>query len=220
MAIPTLTMQAPAPVYTTLFGRSGTIYHSSATGLIPNVLASDVVDLITGGYTIVGPGYGQFHVRLGDGRNLDGSALAAAAATGKFGQTITLGTTSSLVSEAANASTINDSAIWEVTLPASFPAGTNPKIMANGAHVIGIGTLGAHTLAMHLYKVNDDGTQSADLVTTAAQNTLAVAGDTEFDTNTGGVLNPGDRVMLEAIAHIVETGTHAVTFNLNSLRFA
>lgn len=216
----TVTMQAPSAVYTKITCRSGNSYSTDANGLVQNVAAADVLDLMSGGWTQVAPGFAAFPIALHHGRNTDGSTLAAAAASGKFGQTITLGTSSKLVSEVANASTITDSAIWDVVIPNTFPVGYNPTITVNCNHILGSGTLGAHTIAVHAYPVNNDGSQDADIVTTAAQNTPAAAADVAFSTAALSELLAGGRVIVEATMQIVSTGAQAISGNINSIRLS
>lgn len=214
----TVTMQAPTASYTTITCRSGNTYHTDTNGLVQNVAAGDVLDLMAGGYTQLGSGFAAFGIRLTEGVNIDGSPLAAAAASGKFGNTITLGTSSALVAEVANGTTVTDSVMWDLTLPPSFPAAYNPTITVNCNHIIGSGTLGAHTIALHCYPVNNDGSHDADIVSTAAQNTPATATDVPFATAALSELLAGGRVIVEAVANIVETSTHAVGFHINSIR--
>lgn len=219
MPVPTFTMQSFSAAYNTVTGQSGSVYHSNATGLVANVLAADVASLQAAGFTIIGPGYGGFRVPLLNAKNSDGSVLAAAASGGKFGFAVTLGTSSNLVSQIANNSTITDTALWELQLPSSFLNGSSPSIIVNCNHVLGSGVLGAHTLALHAYPIADDGTQLADIVTTSGQNTPAAAADLTFATSTAALIANG-RVIVTAVANIVETGTSAVSFKVNSLRFA
>lgn len=215
--MPTVTMQAPTPAYTKISTRTGNTYNSDSTGLVSNVDTKDIADLQSGGFTLVGPGYATFHARMLDARNIDGSVVAAAASSGKFGVAVTLGTSMVIVSEAANNATKTDSLMFDITLPASFPAGHTPSIIVNQNHVIGSGTLSTHTVAAHLYGQNDDGTQTADLVSTSAQNTTAAAGDLTFATSAG--LQPGQRVVLELVMVLTETASSNVTGHINSVRF-
>ena len=220
MTTATVTMQAPSTAYTNISCPSGNQYSSSATGLVANVQPADIIHLLAAGYTEVNAGWSQFQVPLLLGRNLDGSALAATAAAGKFGASINLGTADSLVSLAANNSTVAAQAIYETVLPTSFGPGYAPTITVNGDHVLTTGaTLGAHTIGVAAYVQNNDGTQSSNIVTTAAQNTSATATDLAFATSTTALLAVG-RVLVEVSANLVETaGTNAVA-HVNSLRFS
>lgn len=214
-----VTMLAPGLNYTTVLGNSGTTYYSDSTGVVANVLPGDIASLQAAGFQIIGVGYGSFRARMLDARNIDGSALAAAASSGKFGYAVTLGTSGNLVSEAANNNTKTDSVMWELTIPTAFKSGSSPSIIVNGNHVIGAGTLTTHTLAVHAYVANDDGTQSADIVTTGAQNTLAAAGDTTFVTSSA-LVQAGGKIIVEAVVVLTETASSNVTYKLNSMRFA
>lgn len=215
----TVTMQAPDPSYTKITTRTGHTYYSDANGLTASVLAEDQLDLMAGGWTTVAPGFTNVRVALSDGKNADGSALAAAASSGKFGQTITLGTVSGLISEVANNNTKTDTVVFEVDLPDSFPGASSPDIIVNANHVIGGGTLTTHTIAAHAYKINDDGSQSADLVTTTAIATPAAAGDMTFHTSSLALV-AGGRMMISLVLTLTETATSATHANINSVRLA
>ncbi len=215
----TVTMQAPDATYTSISTRNGNTYHSDNSGIVTGVETDDVVDLLKGGYQVVAPGYSALKLPLLNARNSDGSVIAAAASSGKFGISINAGTALALVSQAANASTITDTVVFEIDLPPSFPEGRSPSIIVNQNHVIGSGTLGAHTVAVHAYPISDAGAESSDVVTTSAQNTTASATDLTFITNVGS-LAPGDRLHVSAVMTIVETGTQNVTGKINSIRLA
>jgi hypothetical protein len=218
--MPTVTMQAPNAAYTTVATRTGNSYTSDSSGLVAAVQAEDVVDLLTAGYTLVLPGFAAFNIPLLSGRNTDGSSLAAAASAGKFGMTLTLGTDSRLVTQAANSSSVTDSVIWEVALPTTYPSGHNPTITVNMNHIIGAGTLSVHTVAVHAYPVNDDGSQDADIVTTAAQNTPASAADLVFATAASGEAIANKRLVVEVVVALTETAASNVTAVINSVRLS
>lgn len=215
----TFTMQAPTPAFTRISARDGSVYFSDAAGLVANVDIGDAFDLIQAGWQIVGPGFGNFSLNLLGGKNSDGSALAAAASSGKFGSTITLGTSICLISEVANNNAKTDTILFDVQMPNSFPAGKPPIIIVNQNHVIGSATLSVHTLAAHLYPTANDGTQLADVVATAAQNTSAAAADLTF-LCTGASFQPNQRAILSLVMALTETSTHNANGQINSVRFS
>lgn len=207
--------------------QSGNTYTADATGTVTNVPTGiDLRDLLTDGgrvvdSTLLPSANGLFPtaVPLLHARNSDGSVLAASAASGKFGVSVSLGTSIFLISEAANSSTKTDTAMFDVVLPRNYVAGTNITLTANAQYVLGSGTVGTHTLALHLYRTAKDGTQGSDLVATSATNVAATAGDIAF-TVTGTTLLPGDRLIITAVEVIQDTGGSNITSQLNSLRIS
>jgi hypothetical protein len=218
MTAPTVTMQSPGAAYTTVISTpSGTTYTSNANGLVANVNPIDVQSLMAGGWTIVAPGFSQLTVPLFSGKNSDGSALAAAAAAGKFGNSINLGTASGLVSQVANNSTVSDSLLFELALPEVFKDGYAPTINVDCQLNATTGaTLSTKTLTAALYPVGNGGAQSANVVTTAAQAIPSAAGEIEFATSTEALL-AGGRVMLELTAELIETAGTNASMTINSI---
>lgn len=161
---------------------------------------------------------GEPPFRLIDFRNANGTALAAAAAAGVFGISVTAGTSMFLVTEAANANTKTDTAIVEYVLPPNYIAGQNLTITANANYVLGTGTLGTHTLAIAAYSTTLSGLQGANLVSTAAQNLPAAAGALTYAVDGSG-LSPNGRLLLVATIVLQETGgTGNITARINSMR--
>jgi hypothetical protein len=214
----------PGQTYVTSLNNS---YLADANGNIANVLAGrDVADIEGWGgeknnsaLSVAATGIYPTAVPLHLGRNSDGSALAAAAASGKFGQTITLGTSDFLITEAANSSTKTDTVLFDVVLPASYVAGQNITITANVQYVLGSGTIGTHTVTFHAYRTAKDGTQGADLVATGAVSVPATATDVT-SVITGTTLLPGDRLALTAVMVIQDSGGSNITGQLNSVRLS
>lgn len=151
-----------------------------------------------------------------DFKNSDGTTLAASAASGKFGLSITAGTSEFLVSEAANSNTKTDVTGVEVVLPASYVAGTNITLTANTQYVLGSGTVGTHTLAAAAYLNAAAGTQGSTLIATTAQTVPAAAGNVTF-TITGSSLVPGSRLWLTFTMVIQDTGGSNITGQINSI---
>lgn len=173
--------------------------------------------LLTGGTLSATTGIAPLKVPLLSARNSDGSVLAAAAAAGKFGVSLTAGTSMALLSEAANSNTKTDVAIFEIVLPANYIAATNITLLVNGNYTLGGGTVGTHTLTMSAYLCADAGTQGATIIATSAQTVAATAGDMTF-TITGATLTPGARLLLSGSLVIQDTGGSNITAQINSIR--
>ncbi len=162
---------------------------------------------------------GNLRIRLESCRNADGSAMAASASSGKFGISITAGTSQFLVTEVANSSTVTDVCSFEIVLPSSYTPGVNVTLLVNCNYVLGSGTIGTHTLTMAAYLCADAGTQGANIIGTGAQAVPASAGLVSFII-TGTSLTSGARLFVTGTMVIQDTGGHAVTGNLNSIQFS
>lgn len=162
---------------------------------------------------------GATRMQLLRAKNSDGTTLSASAAAGKFGISITLGTSEVLVSEAANSNTKTDIAIFEISLGSGYVAGSNITVTANCNYTLGAGTVGTHTLAMAAYLCADAGTQGATIIATAAQTVPAAAGEVTF-VITGTTLTPNCRLMLAATLVIQDTGGSNITAQINSMRLS
>lgn len=226
MTAPTFSFLAPAnQPYAELAALSGTIYAADSNGLVTGVSLADMPAFISAGWSRYGStlepspttNLTVIRLALSSARNSDGSALAAAASAGKFGQSITLGTSQQLVTEAANSNTKTDVALFEFQLPLAYIAGSNLTVTCNCDYNLGSGTIGTHTLTAAAYKNADAGTQGANLIATSAQSVPAAPGDVQF-TITGTTLNPGDRVTLSLTMVIQDTGGSNITGNINSVR--
>lgn len=149
-------------------------------------------------------------------KNAAGTNLAAAASAGEFGMTITLGTGSYLIGEAANTNTKTDDAIAEFVLPPTYIAGQNLTVTVN-AQIAGAGTPGTKTVQIKAYRVASNGTQGSNIGPGSASAITAGGADVPF-TITGTTLNPGDRVMLELEVVLQETGGTNINAQVNSVR--
>lgn len=149
-------------------------------------------------------------------KNSDGTTLAATASAGKFGLSLTAGTSEFLLSEAANSNTKTDIAAIEQVLPANYVAGQNVTITAHTRYTLGGGTVGTHTLAAAAYLNAADGTQGATLIATAAQTVPTTDGAVAF-TITGTTLLPGSRLTLTFTLVIQDTGASNITAQINSV---
>lgn len=163
---------------------------------------------------------GMFATPLGllNFRNTDGSSLAAAASAGKFGASITLGTSFALIGETSNNNTKTDDAIIEYILPPWYIAGSNLTVTVNAAiSTGGSPTYATKTVQVLAYKTASDGTQGSDIGPGAASAITVAGADVTF-TITGTTLNPGDKVVfkLETILH--DTGAVDCNALINSVR--
>lgn len=177
-----------------------------------NVYAT--VSQLLGGNTTTG--LTGFTLPVTSFKNVDGTTLAVSASSGKFGLTLTPGTATYLITEAANSNTKTDDATIEVVLPASYIAGTNITVTANTNYTLGAGTVGTHTLAAAAYLTAAAGTQGTTLIATTAQSVPATAGNVTF-TITGASLVPGSRLTLDFTLVIQDTGGSNVTARVNSV---
>lgn len=207
----------------TINGVTGATYAVDAAGEVTGVAQLDVQALLTSGFRMTAPsdndapnGLTATPVPLRDFRNTDGSILAAAAASGKFGWSITLGTSAHLVSEAANNNTKTDDAVTEYVLPANYIAGQNITVTVN-ASITGSGTLSTKTAQIKAYRTAKDGTQGSDIGPGAATAMTAAGADVAFAV-TGTTLNPGDRLVFELETVLTETASSNMTANINSVR--
>lgn len=149
----------------------------------------------------------------------DGAPIAAAAAAGDFGVSITPGTSFYLVGESTLNNTKTDKALWEVVLPASYVAGADIDVTVN-AGWSGTGTVGTKTVDVNAYAQSLSGTQGADLCETAAQTLGLVGVYSDFTfTLDGAALAPGDTVLVIVTIALQETANmNALLPRLNSAR--
>jgi hypothetical protein len=157
-------------------------------------------------------------LKLLDFRNADGSALAAAAAAGKFGAAITLGTSFALVGEVSNNNTKTDDALIEYTLPPNYVAGSNVTVTVN----VSISTAGAPTYAtktvqVKAYLVAPAGTMGADIGPGAASAITVAGADVPFVV-TGTTLVPGNKLLFELEGILHDTGAVACNIQVSSFR--
>ena len=152
-------------------------------------------------------------------KNSDGTTLAASASAGKFGLSITAGTSMYLLSEAANSNTKTDVAGYEYVVPSSYIPGSNITVTVNCNYTLGSGTVGTHTLAAAAYLTTSAGVQGSTLIATAAQTVPATAGTVTF-TITGGTLVAGSRLWLTFTGVIQDTGGSNITAQINSVTFS
>ena len=190
---------------------SGNVYTIDSNGYVL-VNSGDINALLNAGFTyavgssqnVSANGLAAANLRLGSFQNTDGSVLAAAAAAGKFGYSISLATNFNLVGEAAESNTKTDTAILDYVLPATYIAGSNITVTVHSKYT-GTGTAGTATLTAAAYRTALNGTQGANLIATAAA-TITNADAAYTFTITGTTLNPGDRIALSLAIALQETG--------------
>jgi hypothetical protein len=154
---------------------------------------------------------------LMEGRNTNGTALDATGSATNFAISSTAGTSLRLLGASATGLTRTNTALYEVTLPSSYIPGRDVALTVN-ANRTGTGTAGTNTVDFAAYRVADDGTQGADLVTTAAQAITGTAADYTFAA-TGTGLVPGDKLLLSVVTVMQETGgVNSLTAQVNSIR--
>lgn len=187
---------------------------------VKEMLAGD-----TAGAVMAKPGVasGLYPIRLPllAGRNADGSALVASSpGAGNFVLAASLATSLVLTGHAAQNNTKADAALWELTLPPGYVAGSDITATLNAKYAAASGTAGTCTVIAAAYKLADAGTMGANLVATSAAAITATAADKAF-TIAGATLSPGDRILVEAIASVQETGnTGTIIATLNSARLS
>lgn len=220
---------APAGIASTnVTGISGTTYAVDANGFVTITTQGDVLAFLNAGYrqaatplssqAIGANGLVSTPLKLLDAGAPTGGPLAAAPSAGVLGYSVTLGTSFSLVTEAANGNTKADSALFEYILPPGYVAGQNVTVTINAGYTLGSGVLTTKTVGLAAYRTAKDGTQAASICATAAQ-TFTAAGATDYAfTLTGATLSPGDRLILQPTITLTETSAHNVTGNINSVR--
>lgn len=180
--------------------------------------ARDAIDYLASRMSTTANGMPTNGIRLRflDFKNNDGTTLAVAASSGKFGLTSTPGTTLALLTEAANTNTKTDIAQIDFVLPTSYIAGSNITVTCHTAYTLGAGTVGTHTLAAAAYLNTAAGVQGTTLIATAAQSVPAADGAVAF-TITGTTLTPGAYLLLTFTLVIQDTGASNITANINSV---
>ena len=206
----------------TINGVTGAVYTADANGYITGVAQLDVLALMAAGWSYAkstdndtANGLTATPLRFSEFKNTDGSALAASAASGKFGQSITLGTSQFMVSEAANNNTKTDDAICEYVLPPNYVAGQNITVTVN-ASITGSGTLSTKTANIKAYLNANNGTQGSNLGPGASAITAAGA-DIAF-VIAGSGLAPGNKLTFELETVLTETASSNMVANINSVR--
>jgi hypothetical protein len=216
------TMIAPGPYQS--FQTRGARYTSDANSVVASVAQADIDDMLAMGckhtmpslQTAAANGLTATPMALTGFKNADGSVLAAAASAGKFGYSVSLGTSFALTGEAANNNTKTDDAIAEYVLPSWYVAGTDLTVTVN-AELTGAGTPGTKTAQIFAYRTAADGAQGDDIGPAVASAITAAGADIAFAID-GATLNPGDRVILKLEVVLQETAVSDLTALVNSVR--
>lgn len=213
----TVTMQAPSSWGGVVKNTpSGTVYAPDANALIA-VQFQDVSVLLGLGFVTQMSVSAVSNLSVISARNLDGSVIAAAASSGKFGITITPGTAMYLVSEIANNGTKTDTFVLDATVPSGHVTGQNITLDVNANIVIGSGTLSARSLVVTAYPEDGAGGLAANAV--ASGGTISVSNTAGISSVviTGGTIAGGSRILLEGVLTLVETATQNVSAHINGL---
>ncbi len=144
----------------------------AAAGANTQTLPAQTGTMVVAGQTQATSGMFATPFGLTDFHNLDGSVLSAAASAGKFGFSITLGTSAGLVGEAAQGNTKTSDALVEAILPPWYVAASNIAVTVN-AKLTGAGVAGTHTAQIKAWRTAVDGSQGADLGPGVASNITA-----------------------------------------------
>lgn len=159
-------------------------------------------------------------IALLNGHNDDGSALAAAASSGKFGIANTDGTSApALITEAAQNNTKTDTAIWEWVVPDSYNGGAI-TVTVNAQHIESGGTTLTNTINLNCYAVANAGTEGSDLINVSAKAITGSAADYAFTVpaNSAGV-TAGARLVFKLTGVATEGGNTGTTKDqINSIR--
>lgn len=213
----TVTMQAPSSWGGVVENTpSGTVYAPDANGYV-SVQFEDVSVLLSLGFITLSSVAGTSHPSVLGLRNLDGSVIAAAASSGKFGMTITPGTAMYLVSQVANNGTVTNTFIGDLAIPDSHVTGNNVTLDVNSNVVIGSGTLSTRSLVITAYQEVGDGTLGANIVASGGTITVGNSVATASVVITGTGLAGGSRLLVEGVLTLVETATQAVSAHINGL---
>lgn len=215
-------MFAPAGLTGIVNAPSGTLTIASDGSV--QAAAGDVLALLNAGFTQANRtsnssnGLAATPLPLITGKNADGTTLAAAASSGKFGLASTPGTSEVLSGEAATNNTKTDSVVFEHVLPANYVAAQDVILTVDNRIIIGTGVAGGtKTLTATAYKKAADGTESANLIATAAATLTNNIVASAF-TITGTTLNPGDNIVIKLVAALQETGgTNPINAEIESV---
>ena len=158
---------------------------------------------------------------LSEGKNANGSVLVASGAgAGNFLIASTAGTSLALTGEAAQNTTKTDIVLFETKVPANFGGASTLTVTVNALYVLASGTTLTSTILAAVYPIANDGTQSANLVTTTAQALTAAAADYAF-TFTSTSLTGGQRLLVKLTSVATEGGnTGTITNSVGSVRIS
>lgn len=208
-------MNMQGTAYGQYLAASGTTYTASSSGVVSSVANGDVVSMLNMGCVPIDSTLGTRNVNLTvNGRNSDGSVLAAAAAAGKWGQTITLGTAYNLVSEAASSNSKTSTLLLPIILPDDYTAGNDVTVGVDCIQTGGAATV--KTLDCLAYRVDGQGATGADICETAIQSMGTTRSVLSF-VLAGETLSPGDLVMISLVGVLTEAAAGSVLQKINGV---
>lgn len=204
---------------------------AARTYTVPDAGANASFVLLQGGQSVAGVlSRADMATETGDAisrkilevKNLDGSVLAASAASGKFGisTTATFGSpaTLALVSEVANNNTKTDAFEFEFVLPPDYVAGSAITVNIYSQVQIGAGTLGATktlTVDAFLVGVNGTGTVGSNLGPSAG-TLSATAGNQAFSITPTGLV-AGNKLLIQVQSAMQETAASNITLDISDV---
>lgn len=207
-------MNMQGTAYKNYVAQSGNAYQAGSGGVVSSVVDGDVVSLLNMGCVPIDSVLSVTNLPLWSGRNADGSVLAAAAAAGKFGQVVTLGTALTLVSEAASSNSKTSTALFALQLPQDYTAGANITVGFDQIQQGGVATV--KTLDCFAYLADGQGALGADICATAIQNMTTARSRLDF-VLTGTTLTPGAIVIIKVITVLTEAAAGSVTNSINGV---
>lgn len=150
-------------------------------------------------------------------RHSDGSSLTNSPSGTNFAAVVSLGTNMFIRGGTASNSTVTSVGLFETTLPNSYVAGSNLTVTVN-AEWENTGTAGATKLvSVAVHSINDNGTTSANLVSTAPAEFSATAADYSFLAD-GSQLVVGSRIVLQITTQLQEAGGGTIFSRISSVK--
>ncbi len=154
------------------------------------------------------------------GRTDTGLTMTASAGAGVFGITNSTGTSLALTGEAAQNTTKTDKVLFDVVLPAAYPAAAPITVTVNGKHAESGGTTLTNTVVAKAYVIASNGTSGTDLIGASPSALTGSAADYTF-TIPGTSRAAGDHLLVQITAVATEGGNAGTTTDtLNSVRLS
>ena len=155
-------------------------------------------------------------------RNLDGSVLAASAASGKFGITTTASFGSPvnllLTSETATSNTKTDVCEFEYMLPPDYVAGSAITVNIS-SNVTGGGTLTTNSLTVDAFLVAAAGTVGTNLGPGAGTLTQGAVNNQGFSITPAGLV-AGNKLLIQIQTAITESTGGTINANITDINIA
>ena len=190
----------------------------SLLGISTNGVANQpvVVDG-TGSFSLLTSSSFSQRIPITSCRHSDGSSLNNSPAGANFAAVVSLGTNVYIRGGNISNSTVISVGLFETILPNSYVAGSNLTVTVN-TEWDGGGTAGATKLvSVAVYSLNDSGTTSANLVSTAPAEFTATAADYTFLAD-GSQLVVGSRIALQITTQLQESGGGVIWSRINSVK--